>query len=107
MTVNSLALATVVATLNPLHIRAIGELDTYWGRGPRDLASNLGISLSEARDIFRNLRREGVVEYGFLMCEDEGLMRGKGYWLSTFGMAVRDALNKMIVKPELQKAQHC
>ncbi|PAL23591.1 hypothetical protein [Sphingopyxis sp. GW247-27LB] len=89
MIINPNIISEVADTLTDIETRAIGELDTFYGHGPGHLASNLQISISEARDTLRSLRAKGIVAFGHLMDEDEGMMRGKGYWLDNFGKAVR------------------
>jgi hypothetical protein len=92
MTINAQTIAEVAAALTPIQIRALGELDDFYGRGPRHLSSNLQIHVSEARDILHHFLREGLVDYGSLFEEDSGLVNGRGYWLSEFGKAVRTAV---------------
>lgn len=39
--------------------------------------------------LHRSLRAKGYAEFGHLMSEDDGLLRGRGYWLSDTGCAIR------------------
>ena len=94
MSVNPEDIAEVAAALQPLHIRALGELDDFVGRGPAHLSAAMGIPVAEARSILQHFRREGVCAYGPLVEEDSGLMMGRGYWLDHFGRAVRDAVTE-------------
>lgn len=73
------------------------------GQGPDHITSTLlsyGYTMSTAtvRVILRELLALGVVDYGYLM-DDDGLLRGKGYWLDTFGMRVRDVLERKATAP--------
>jgi len=84
------AVAEVAASLTDIHKRALAELCSDYGRGPRHLSSNLGISLSDAREILSFFKSEGICAFGSLWNEDDGLCSGRGYWLDRFGLAVRE-----------------
>lgn len=83
----------VAASLSYMEKRAIEELCCGYGRGPSHLSANLQISKTKARTILQKFRREGICDYGYLSDEDDGMLRGKGYWLDSFGLAVREHIN--------------
>lgn len=83
---------SVVGELTPEHERVIFKMDTFFGRGPKYVADALQLSLTRARILLRDLARHGVCAFGPLISEEDGLMRGRGYWLDRFGQAVRDQL---------------
>lgn len=69
------------------------------GQGPGHIAATthaLGvpITVKRARTILQELRTLGVVDFGYLMSDDDGLLRGRGYWLDTFGRCVREVLEE-------------
>lgn len=96
--INPTHVAEVVATLMPLHVRALDELDTFYGRGPGHLVSALNISRAEAKAIFAHFRQQGICNYGPLMSEDDGAVQGAGYWLDTFGQAVKAAVPAELIR---------
>ncbi|MEO7681556.1 MAG: hypothetical protein ABIS14_12855 [Sphingomonas sp.] len=69
----------------------LGAMDDYYGRGPSHVCSETGIAESLVRKRLCALLQHGVVEFGPLFDEDDGLTQGRGYWISPFGKLVRAA----------------
>lgn len=84
--------AAVVAELTDVEQRAVFELDEFYGCGPERLVTVLALPPAKARATLAELRRHGVANFGPLFSEDDGSTQGSGYWLDTFGRAVRDQL---------------
>lgn len=91
--------ARVVASqLTEEQIAVVHSLMEEVGQGPGHIAATtraLGVPVTprRARTILQELRTLGVVDFGYLMSED-GFLRGRGYWLDTFGRYVREVLEE-------------
>lgn len=94
-----------MTTINPDTVRQVAnsltvferavtrELMVEAGQGPSHMAATLGIPVRQAREVLRSLVLKGVAAYGTLWDDDTGLTAGRGYWLDSFGMAVRDLVD--------------
>ncbi len=83
----------VAAALGSDDRRVLDELCEDIGRGPTHISAVLNCTRAQARATLQNLEREGVVEYGSLVSDDDGLLRGRGYWISPFGRHVKESIS--------------
>ncbi|ARS29049.1 hypothetical protein [Sphingomonas sp. KC8] len=87
--IDTTEIAQIAAGLSKSARAILFELDEYWGKGPGHMSTALSIPSIEAREAFRELRTEGCCDFGCLIDEDTGELRGRGYWIDRFGLAVR------------------
>lgn len=76
------------------------DMFSIQGGWPRALNDWARVSrLEEATLLLRRFRDLGVVEFGCLQDDDQGYLRGRGYWLSTFGKAVLMEMRDQNIDP--------
>jgi hypothetical protein len=67
--------------------------DGQWVSPARTLAAKTRLPVTHVRRIQRYLKSIGLLEYGFLINEDDGLLCGRGYHRSSLGDKVRKLLD--------------
>lgn len=83
---------TELAELSENELRVLDHMDSEMSYPFRYVASMALVPDSEVRSIMRSFRTRGIACYGTLMDEDDGTVRGSGYWLSDAGYRLRNSL---------------
>lgn len=69
--------------------RILAEMSDFYGYPARRLADDTGLTTGRVKRAQGSLVRQGLADFGPLFDEDDGMLRGRGYWLNQHGYAVQ------------------
>lgn len=58
------------------------------------VAAEAGVPLKQTREIVRAFAEHGIAEFGWLQRQDENLIAGRGYWLTSRGLDLRERVEE-------------